>query len=131
MIKVTNDNTFDFIAKHNGIEYAFPYGTSVYVEDDAAVHIFGLGKSDKSSVLARHGWAGPTKTYADGMAIMNKFSFDAVQRTLDAPLASEIMEAVHKEGAKNLLELPNDRIAVYYKRVSDKLAEAKKKVATT
>ena len=46
-------------------------------------------------------------------------------------LMPKILEAIHKEGVKGLLDLPNERIAVYYKRVSDKLAEAKKKVATT
>jgi hypothetical protein len=45
-------------------------------------------------------------------------------------LMPKIIEAIRKEGAKGLLELPNERIAVYYNRVAEKLAEVKKKVAT-
>lgn len=94
MFKVTNNNGFDFIGRYNGQDYAFPDAMPVYIDDTAAMHIFGLGLADKTSVLARHGWAGPTKTYRDGMQILNRFAFESVHQQLDAPLARAIMEQV-------------------------------------
>jgi len=89
MFKVTNNNTFDFEAKFNGVSYYFPKGKPVYLEDVPAVHIFAIGQENKVSVLARHGWATPTSTVEDGLKILNNFTFVHREHKLDANLASE------------------------------------------
>ena len=92
MFKITNGWDKDFCARFNGIEFAFPKDTPVYCEDAAAAHIFGIAQEDKTAVLARHGWATFTNTLADGMKILNSFSFEHVDQPLDAPLAREIVD---------------------------------------
>lgn len=102
MIKVRNSNEFDFEAGYNGQTFEFPAGKTVACPDDAAGHIFGLGAKDKSAVLARHGWALATPivvpatlsqpasmigTRAQGMSILEKFSFEHVEIKMDAPSA--------------------------------------------
>lgn len=87
MYKVTNAGE-DFSAGYDGKEYDFPKGKSVVVPVDAAVHIFGMGESNKVAIYARHGWALPGKgTLADGKKRLDEFSFEAVDMTLPAPLA--------------------------------------------
>jgi len=87
MFKITNGNETTFIGRFNGQDYAFPSGEAVYCPDDAASHIFGLGNHDKTAVLARNAWATPSVPYAVGMATLNRFSFQHMSPTFDAPLA--------------------------------------------
>lgn len=90
MFKVTNGNLFNFVGRYNGVDYAFPVNEPAYCEDDAAAHIFGIGVTDKTAVLARHGWANFTSSVAAGMRVLNNFSFEHMDLPLDAPLAREL-----------------------------------------
>ena len=56
-IFVTNRNDFHHSDSFDGVEYDFPPAERVIVPVDAAVHMFGFNQPDKSSVLARLGWA--------------------------------------------------------------------------
>jgi hypothetical protein len=99
MFKVTNTNTqglaVDFVARYDGKEYFFPSPKDgkkqpVYIDDDAATHIFGIGKFDKKFVLVRHGWSTFANTEAAGMDILNKFIFEQPEIAYDAPMALEL-----------------------------------------
>lgn len=87
MFRITNGNEQDFIGRYNGRDYLFPAGSPAYCDDDASAHIFGIGNPDKSTVLARHGWACVTSNIAAGMRILNAFTFEHMSPAYDAPLA--------------------------------------------
>jgi hypothetical protein len=96
MFKVTNTNTDgvakDFIGRYDGLDYQFPSPVGgknqpVYIPDDAAAHIFGVGSYDKTRVLVRHGWATFSSGIAAGMAVLNKFIFEQPEVAYDAPMA--------------------------------------------
>ena len=92
MFKVTNTNAFDFIGRYNGKDYLFPQPVDgkkkpVYIDDDAATHIFGIGNFDKSKVLIRHGWATFSSGIQAGTDILNKFIFEQPEIAYDAPMA--------------------------------------------
>lgn len=57
MIFVTNRNKFDHFDAYNGTEYHFPPGETVEVDDEAAAHMLGYGRKDKTENLIRLGWA--------------------------------------------------------------------------
>lgn len=88
MYKITNGNNFDFTAKYNGQQFAFPAGEAVVCEDAAANHIFGLGDPNKTAIMARHGWATVSNTYQDGLKVLNAFVFEYLSPSYDAPLAA-------------------------------------------
>jgi len=92
MYKITNNGAEDFVGRYDGIDFAFPVGQPVYCETDAANHIFGLNSPDKTAVLVRHGWSKFTNTLAEGMEILNSFSFEGVGAPNDAPLARVLAE---------------------------------------
>ena len=96
MFKVTNTNTEglgkDFIGRYNGQDYLFPSPVDgkkqpVYIDDDAASHIFGIGNFDKAKILVRHGWATYNTSLQAGMDILNKFIFEQPEIAYDAPMA--------------------------------------------
>ena len=89
MFKITNRNDFDFIGRFDGVNFIFPKGKVAICEDEAAQFIFGIGEKDKTPVLSRNGWASPGVPMADGMKVLNKFSFERIQQKLEAPLARE------------------------------------------
>jgi hypothetical protein len=89
MFKITNRNDFDFTGRFDGVNFCFPKGKTVSCEDEPTMFIFGIGEKDKSPVLSRNGWASPGVPLADGMKVLNKFSFERIQEKLDAPLARE------------------------------------------
>ena len=92
MFKITNNNEKDFIGRYDGVDFTFPVATPVYCEDEAAHHIFGIGLTDKTPILSRHGWA-PLRadsSYQAGMKILNAFAFEHIETKLDAPLARSL-----------------------------------------
>jgi hypothetical protein len=104
MFKIVNNNDkmpngdSDFIARHNGLDYAFPRHKAVYCPDEAAKHIFAIGDPDKASVIARHGWAPPSATLQTGLKVLNNFSFEYMAPVFDAPMAAiERMPEIQEE----------------------------------
>jgi hypothetical protein len=89
MFKITNGNDFDFEAGFNGRIYKFPMGKTVACPDDAAEHIFGIGDQNKTAYLARHGWVKVMGFVQDGLNILNKFKFQAVEPDLGVPMAEK------------------------------------------
>ena len=89
MFKVTNHNEFLFSAMFGGRVFKFPPGRTVACEDDAAAHIFGIGDPDKTTILARHGWATPMESTARGLDILAKFKFEHIAPKLDVPHATD------------------------------------------
>lgn len=57
IVFVTNNNDFHHEDKFDGVEYHFPPMEKVQVPIDAAEHMFGLGRQDKTESLVRLGWA--------------------------------------------------------------------------
>ena len=89
MFKITNLwKAPGWTGRFDGTDYFFPYREPVFCEADAAQHIFGIGKADKTEVLARHGWATYSQSIEEGMKILNAFKFERVVQKLDAPLAA-------------------------------------------
>lgn len=56
-IFVRNTNDFDHTDHYNGMEFDFPKGERVLVPVEAAMHMFGFNKVDKTDNLSRLGWA--------------------------------------------------------------------------
>ncbi len=57
MIFVKNTNDFDHVDRYNGVDYLFPVGEEVMVDEAAAAHMLGYGKADKSETMNRLGWS--------------------------------------------------------------------------
>jgi hypothetical protein len=75
-LSVTNNGAESFSCKYDGILFEFPAGESTPCPIAAAQFIFGLGRSDKQEVMARHGWITHSTQVADGQAKLNSFSFE-------------------------------------------------------
>lgn len=56
-IFVKNNNNFDHVDGFDGDDYVFPQGEEVEISEEAAMHMFGYGKKDKTENLIRLGWA--------------------------------------------------------------------------
>lgn len=56
-IFVTNHNDFTHSDSFNGEEFFFQPEEKVQISEDAAAHMFGFGRSDKTENLVRLGWA--------------------------------------------------------------------------
>lgn len=56
-IFVRNTNDFDHVDTFNGREFAFPHGEKVLVPVEAATHMLGFNRRDKTENLVRLGWA--------------------------------------------------------------------------
>jgi hypothetical protein len=56
MIYVTNNSDQDLRDGFGGVFYDFKKGATVEISEEAARHIFGYGKEDKTTHLARLGW---------------------------------------------------------------------------
>lgn len=54
---VTNKNEFTHQDRFDGVDYTFPPGQSIPVEETAARHMFGYGLPDKHAILHRLGWS--------------------------------------------------------------------------
>ena len=83
-IKVLNKNTFDYADRFDGLDYVFPAGKAVVVEEEQAlVHIFGLGlpQPQQHAKMARAGWLkfNDAKGLAEGHAIYNNFVFSKLE----------------------------------------------------
>lgn len=66
-IFVTNKNKFPHIDAFNGAEYFWQPGDKVEVPEEAAEHMFGYNRKDKTENLQRLGWA--TKMNDKGMQV--------------------------------------------------------------
>ena len=87
MFKVTNTNSFDFIAGYDGKQYKFTANTPVTCPDAATIHIFGLQETNKTAVVSRHGWCKPTEPVSVGLEILKKFKFVQLKPEWEAPPA--------------------------------------------
>jgi hypothetical protein len=56
MIFVTNNNEFFHADKFDGQEYIWEPGEKHLIDEDAAAHMFGYGRADKTENLIRLGW---------------------------------------------------------------------------
>ena len=56
---VTNKNDFTHEDRYAGQDYLFPPGEKVLISEQAATHMFGFNRVDKTDTLARLGWANP------------------------------------------------------------------------
>jgi hypothetical protein len=78
MLIVTNNNTFDLNDRYNGIDFSFPVGQRVAIDEVAARHIFGFGDADKTPYLVRQGWMRSTGEFESAMKALNGFSFESL-----------------------------------------------------
>jgi hypothetical protein len=70
---VTNKNGFNHKDSFNGVEYAFPVDEEVLVPVEAAEHMFGFRRPNKSDNLVRLGWANLPNE--EGVKRLAKFVF--------------------------------------------------------
>lgn len=129
MFKITNGNKFDFSAAYNGQTYDFPQGRTVACEEEAAAHIFGLDQRDKTGIMSRHGWITITGPKTDGLAILARFSFEAIDQKLDVQMARTergpapaLQEADDEEGGA---DEPLDKSSAIRGRLGRRDAERK------
>jgi hypothetical protein len=95
IIFVVNNNDFTHQDRFDGIDYFFPSKEKVQLPVEAAEHMFGFGKPDKTETLVRMGWAtwfNPTtkRTEEDpeGVKKLAKFVFTQavmVEAQVDSP----------------------------------------------
>jgi len=72
MIFVTNKNDFEHQDRFAGIDYYWGPGEKNAVPEEAATHMFGYNRADKSENLVRLGWNWDT---AAGVERLRKFVF--------------------------------------------------------
>jgi hypothetical protein len=72
MIYVTNNSDQDLRDGFGGVFYDFKKGVTVEIPEEAACHIFGYGKEDKSPYLARLGWIKTANEYQEGLDSFRK-----------------------------------------------------------
>lgn len=75
-LQVTNNGNAPFSSKFNGQEYTFTPNQKCAISADVARHIFGVGLSDKTEVLTRHGWMSHASDMTGAMAKLDAFSFN-------------------------------------------------------
>lgn len=75
-IRVINGNEFPVLGRYNGKDYKFLPDVPLDVPELVAMHIFDLGRDDKSTALARLGWARTSDELEAGMKKLNKISFE-------------------------------------------------------
>jgi hypothetical protein len=67
MIYVTNNSDQDLRDGFGGVFYDFKKGATVEISEEAARHIFGYGKEDKTTHLARLGWIKTANDFQEGL----------------------------------------------------------------
>ncbi len=72
-IFVTNNNEFTHVDKFDGVEYIWEPGQKLLIDEDAAAHMFGYGRSDKTENLIRIGWSNLFND--EGVVRLSKFIF--------------------------------------------------------
>lgn len=76
MIFVTNKNDFEHQDRYNGVDYFWNPGDKVAVPEEAAAHMFGYGRADKTENLVRLGWNWQED---EGVRKLAKFVFSQAQ----------------------------------------------------
>ena len=89
MLKVTNRSAIHLDDRFDGVDYSFPKGSTVAINEDAARHIFGFGEPEKTTNLVRLGWMKSNKEYEDAMAIMAGFVFSVGNEPIDGEIQTE------------------------------------------
>lgn len=70
---VQNKNDFVHFDRHNGIDYVFEPGQKLAIPVEAAAHMLGFGRADKTDNLIRLGWA--NRAADEGVKWLSKFVF--------------------------------------------------------
>jgi len=76
MIFVTNKNEFEHQDRYNGVDYYWSPGEKVAVPEEAAAHMFGYGRKEKTENLVRLGW---NWNEEEGVKKLAKFVFSQAQ----------------------------------------------------
>ena len=91
---VTNNTGSDHVDMYNGKQYAFPAGEKTLVPMDAAFHMFGFGKKDKTENLIRVGKANLPND--EGAKWLAKFVFTEpvmIERPAEEPTDGSLPDA--------------------------------------
>lgn len=72
-IFVTNKNDFTHCDKFNGDEFIWEPGEKLLIDAEAASHMFGFGRADKTENLLRLGWVNLPNN--EGVDRLRKFVF--------------------------------------------------------
>lgn len=72
-IFVTNNNEFTHVDKFDGVEYIWESGQKLLIDEDAAAHMLGYGRPDKTENLIRLGWSNMLND--EGVVRLSKFIF--------------------------------------------------------
>lgn len=103
MIFVTNRNPEAYRDRFDGVDYAFPPGEKVPIEEEAAAHIFGWGRADKTENLVRMGRANSDA----GPQWLSRFQFTAAKLIEDSPKIDG-MDKVVEQAQKDVTSLMED-----------------------
>lgn len=72
-IFVTNKNDFTHVDRFDGNDYVFDPQSKQMLSEEAAAHMFGYGRKDRSENLVRLGWA--NRVNDEGVKWLAKFIF--------------------------------------------------------
>jgi hypothetical protein len=86
-IFVTNHNDFYHSDMFDGDSFDFPPGEKVLLPVEAAKHMLGFGRSDKTETLTRLGWANPGPMEAPDAGVKKLANFVFTQAvTVEVPV---------------------------------------------
>ena len=96
LVKVMNMSGAPHRDRYDGRDYEFPADGTVIIPADAAVHIFGMGLSDRSRQIVRLNWAPTTAQIPEALERLNCFLFEQVKEGDDEELVTEIPSKMEK-----------------------------------
>lgn len=105
-IFVHNRNPFTHVDRYNGMDYVFPAGEKVAVPAEAAAHMLGFARADKTDNLLRLGWN--HLPHEEGVSRLAKFVFSEARLVeADVPTLADITTSAPNEPKpQNTLSLP-------------------------
>lgn len=81
MIRITNNWFQDVRGFFDSVEYHFPKGEGVVVEDEVAEFLFGFGQDSKHNAFNRLGIYIPQGDMKEAHKVLQQFSFEPVEAT--------------------------------------------------
>jgi hypothetical protein len=71
------------VGRWGGKDYVFPFEKPVNVHLNVAKHVFGLGMDDKTTALARLGWAATSDALPDAYDRLTKIKFEDLPELME------------------------------------------------
>jgi len=109
-VRITNGTTETVQGRYDGVDYEFPSGASVDVEESVATHVFGFRQPDKNACLARLGWLTMSDQRKAAMDKLSLVRFEAIEM-VGRPVADLDDGATSQEIAPSRIGAASPRVA--------------------